>query len=127
MCYEIIVLNVSLLATKKSVILGLDLEPISDLVPTASTSTHAEAETNPEKIAPETVSIAPEEPSIITTIETTTTTTTPATTTTTVAAIASTSTVGRNKRRSQDEMVSNTPSNKKPRRMSKMRGRRVRV
>lgn len=93
------------------------MEPVSDLIPTASTSTTGmeEEEEIPVKSEKGNVEIIPAvvEQSIPTTITTATTT-------------VSTSTT-RNKRRSQDEMISTNANNKKPRRMSKMRGRRVKV
>lgn len=92
--------------------IALDLEPVSDLVPTASTSTTGveieDAIAKPEKNTVELQPVVVEE-SIVTVTNTVSASTT------------------RNKRRSQDEITTTTPSNKKPRRMSKIRGRRVKV
>lgn len=88
--------------------LALDLEPMSDIVPTAGTSAAVEEEETTPK--PESlVETAPE-----------------AVGNSLTSATSNSSSNTRNKRRSQDEMV-NTPSSKKPRRMSKMRSKRVKI
>lgn len=87
------------------------MDPISDMIPTAGTSAAAEE----EETMPKPESLVETVPEAVDNSSTTST-----------SATSSSSSITRNKRRSQDEMA-NTPSTKKPRRMSKMRGKRAKV
>lgn len=88
------------------------MEPVSELAPAENASTA------PEEEGESIVKPVDLEETVQDAIET-------CSTTTTTSATSSNSST-RNKRRSQDEMV-NTSNSKKPRRMSKMRGKRVKV
>lgn len=95
---------------------------MSDLVPTAGTSATVDEEEEEEPAKAENaIETVPEivcDPSTISIAN--------AAATSASGSSSNSSSYNRNKRRSQDEAV-HTPSSKKPRRMSKMRGKRMKI